>query len=857
MPAAFFAQGDAMRSGLLDVFSAISGKMPIVEWLDMSAFDELLELDIPADHYRIISHVDDKYAHAPVEGSFSELYHFVIDNLIHPDDLEAYKRFMDPDTMLDRLNGPNITGAVGILVNQMRFKTASGSWRWVEMCLVDGAQHGLPVGTVRYYLFDIQMQKDRLEPGSGETPALHPNREGKTGLFWGMPFIDKGEDLFKEVRGPQWCMIAIDIDHFRLFNDWYGRDTGDKLLSLFGQELSKAEKASGGVAGYMGQDDFCLLAPYVEERIAHLYTRLSDIIAQLATSIGFRPVFGVSVAEEDSTFMDLFDQARRALDYARGDFKIDINLYDPSMRELEDREYRVLVEFQRGLREKEFAVYLQPQCRMSTGKIFAAEALARWVKPDGTIVPPDEFVPILEKYGFVTDLDCFVWEHLCASIRAWIDKGNRPVPVSVNASQNDFYAIDVPAYFAHLIEEYNIPTELLKVEITESAIGENAYEVEDAVKQLREMGIMVLMDDFGSGYSSLNRLGGIEVDGIKLDAAFFRLDEAGKRKGIRIVESIINMAKTMAMPIICEGVETKEQVEFLEGLGCRFVQGYYFYEPMPEHKFGEFILDESVIDDEDFEVKLNEQLQMREFLDENVYSDAMLNTILGPVAYYLWHDDTIDIIRYNEQFYEAVGVPDFESRLADVPRFVPPEEVPRLFKLFENATNDLLNGASDVIGFFGRGDTLARFLMRAYYLGENDEGKRFYCSVRDVTETAEMQIQLKMLSNHLPMSVVFMRHLANRWHLQLILHGLANETGLSYEQFQSELSNGTVMKRIDPDDFERLKTSAFEALQTGEGFSGTFTLTDGEGEPRSFWLEAERANDTIGNGSFFLKFVAL
>jgi len=846
-----------MRSGLLDVFSAISGKIPVIEWLDMSAFDELLELDIPADHYRIVNHVDDKYAHAPVEGSYSELYHFVIENLVHPDDLEAYKRFMNPDTMLDRLRGPNVTGAAGVLVNQMRFKTASGDWRWVEMCLVDGAQHGLPVGTVRYYLFDIQMQKDRLEPGSDGSPVPHPNREGKTGLFWGMPFIDKGEDLFKEVRGPQWCMIAIDIDHFRLFNDWYGRDTGDKLLSLFGQELSKAEKASGGVAAYMGQDDFCLLAPYVEERIAHLYTRLSDIIAQLATSIGFRPVFGISVAEEDSTFMDLFDQARRALDYARGDFKIDINLYDPSMRELEDREYRVLVEFQRGLREEEFAVYLQPQCRMSTGKIFAAEALARWVKPDGTIVPPDEFVPILEKYGFVTDLDCFVWEHLCASLRAWIDKGRKPVPVSVNASQNDFYAIDVPAYFAHLIEEYNIPTELLKVEITESAIGENAYEVEDAVKQLREMGIMVLMDDFGSGYSSLNRLGGIEVDGIKLDAAFFRLDEAGKRKGIRIVESIINMAKTMAMPIICEGVETKEQVEFLEGLGCRFVQGYYFYEPMSKHKFEEFILDESVIDDEDFEVKLNEQLQMREFLDENVYSDAMLNTILGPVAYYLWHDDTIDIIRYNEQFYEAVGVPDFESRRADVPRFVPPEEMPRLFKLFENATNDLLNGASDVIGFFGRGDTLARFIMRAYYLGENDEGKRFYCSVRDVTETAEMQIQLKMLSNHLPMSVVFMRHLANRWHLQLIIHGLANETGLSYEQFQSELSNGTVMKRIDPDDFERLKTSAFEALQTGEGFSGTFTLTDDEGEPRSFWLEAERANDTIGNGSFFLKFVAL
>ena len=315
----------------------------------MSAFDELLELDIPADSYRIICHVDDKYAHAPIEGSYSELYHFVIDNLVHPDDLEAYKRFMNPDTMLDRLNGPNITGAPGILANQMRFKTATGGWRWVEMCLVDGAQHGLPAGTVHYYLFNIQTQKDRLDRDPDGSPAPHPNREGKTGLFWGMPFINKAEDLFKEVTTPQWCVIAIDIDHFRLFNDWYGRDTGDRLLSMVGHELTLAEQATGGVAGYMGQDDFCLLAPYDEERIAMLYTRISDLIAQLATAIGFRPVFGVSAADESSSFMDLFDQARRALEYARGDFKVDINLYDPSMREQEDREYRVLVEFQRGL----------------------------------------------------------------------------------------------------------------------------------------------------------------------------------------------------------------------------------------------------------------------------------------------------------------------------------------------------------------------------------------------------------------------------------------------------------------------------------------------------------------------------
>ena len=687
--------------------------------------------------------------------------------------------------------------------------------------------------------------------------APQPNREPKTGLYWGMPFIERAEALFKEVDSSKWCVIAIDIDHFRLFNKWYGRDKGDTLLSMIGAELTEAERVSGGLAGYLGQDDFCLFAPYDENRIANLYNRLNALIAELAMEIGFKPAFGVSVSDGHTPFMDLFDQAKRALAFEHEDFKSDIILYDPSMRELDEREYRVLVDFQRGLRGNEFEVFLQPQCRISTGKIIAAEALARWTMPDGTVMSPEEFVPILEKHGFITDLDCFVWEHMCFRLRAWLDTGHQAVPVSLNVSRYDFYAIDVPGFFTHLLEEYGIPPSLIKLEITETAFVENDSEIADGVRRLRDMGLMVMLDDFGSGYSSLNRLGGLEVDGIKLDAAFFHLDEATRRKGIHIVESIINMTKTMALPIICEGVETKEQVEFLDSLGCRYIQGFYFYYPMSINLFEKLIENSSVIDEQGFVVKTNDQLRVREFLDENVYSDSMLNTILGPVAYYLWHDDTIDIIRFNEQFYEAVNVPDFDARLTDVPRFVPPEEVPKLFELFERAANDLLNGAEDIIGFYGADGSLARFIMRLYYLGENDEGKRFYGSVRDVTDAAEMQIQLKMLSKHLSMSIVFMRRIGDQWVMKLIIHGLASKMDLSYEQFQRELNDHSFFERVNPNDFEQLKKAALASIGSDEGFSGTFSLIEDAGEPRRFWLEADRASDSIGEASFFLKIVAL
>ncbi len=843
-----------MKSGLINLFDAISGKITIVEWLDSSTFDELIELDVANDRYRILCHVDDKYADAPLEASFTDLYRFVIDNLVHPDDAEEFKRFMHPATLLERLAN---AAPEGVLANQMRFKTESGDWRWVELCLVGGACHGLPPGIVRYYMFDVQTKHDRIATSNASATETQSNRDSRTGLLRDHAFFERAERLLSEVNAPKWIVIAIDIDHFSLFNDWYGRATGDLLLERLGQELAKAEKGSGGLAGYLGQDDFCLIAPYDMERTSYLYDKLSNLIGELADTIGFKPAFGISVADGHTSVLDLFDQAKRALDYARADYRTDICLYDPSMREKDSNEYRVLLDFQRGLQENEFIFYLQPQCRISSKHIVGAEALARWRKPDGTIVPPDEFVPILEKHGFITDLDCYIWDLVCAQMREWLDGGHAAVPVSVNVSQNDFYTIDVAEHFAQLVESYSIPPSMLKVEITESAFADGATSVSETIARLRDMGFTVMMDDFGSGYSSLNRLSNLNVDAIKLDAAFMRMDGDSRRKGIRIVESIIGMAKTMGMPIICEGVETAEQIEFLESLGCRYIQGFYFYKPMSVPDFKALIGDGSIIDDQGFVVKTNEQLQIRAFLDENVYSDAMLNSILGPVAYYVWKDDNIDIVRFNEQFYEAVNVPDFENRLRGVQTFVPEPEVPKLFDLFRRASLDNLNGASDVIGFFSRGGELARFMMRVYYLGESAEGKRFYGSVRDVTDLAELQVQMKLLSYRLPMTIAFMRQLGSTWRANVVVHGLAEEMGLDQKQLQRELDDRSFLARMDQGEYRIFEEGAREAIAAKADFFSSIDIKDDSGAAKRYRLEADLVEDDIGDASYILKLTVL
>ena len=287
-----------------------------------------------------------------------------------------------------------------------------------------------------------------------------------------------------------------------------------------------------------------------------------------------------------------------------------------------DEEYHVITKFFQALSQHEVVFYLQPQCRASSGKIVGAEALARWIKPDGTVIPPDEFIPILEKRGLISDLDMYIWEEVCRWQRGWIDSGHTPLPVSINVSVADILHTDLPKYFENLTDRYSLERKLIKIEITESSYISNATLVRDTVHSLREKGFTVLMDDFGSGYSTLNMLKNLNIDIIKLDAQFLRMDESNEEKSIRILESVTNMTKTIGVPIIAEGVETEKQKDFLLDLGCRYIQGYYFYKPMPAADYERLITNPELIDTSGIRFKSNQQFRLRELLDNNIYSDT-------------------------------------------------------------------------------------------------------------------------------------------------------------------------------------------------------------------------------------------
>ena len=237
----------------------------------------------------------------------------------------------------------------------------------------------------------------------------------------------------------------------------------------------------------------------------------------------------------------------------------------------------------------EFCFYLQPKCNAETGAIVGAEALVRWNHPEYGLVSPGKFIPLLERESMVTRLDLFIWRSVCEMLSRWDGEGRNLVPVSVNVSMKDIEAIDVARVLGDLLDRFSIDARLLQVEITESAIAQNMDVVEETIRDLHARGIAVLMDDFGSAYSSLNMLKDINVDAIKLDMKFVDLNADNAAKGLKIIESVIDMAYQLRLSIIAEGAQTAEQVSRLRELGCMYIQGYYFYRPLTVGKMEDLL----------------------------------------------------------------------------------------------------------------------------------------------------------------------------------------------------------------------------------------------------------------------------
>ena len=816
-----------MDTGLFRLFRQLKDRKAISDFLNNSSFDELTEFNITNDNFTKLFYTAKKYSSPLTEGSFKELFLSMSELVVHPDDKARFCGLIDPVTLRFQLQKSEIPG---IICDEFRFHLLSDNWCWVEVVLVSGSFMDLPEDIYRMYVFDVHSRKTRELGLNDEYVHSDRNRDETTGLLREKAFMKEVEKLTRDTS-VKWCVIMADIDNFKLFNEWYGHSSGDLLMARIGSILKKTSEDLGGTAGYFGLDDFCLLIPFDKKNIDDLYENISTLISSSGNNSSFKPAFGISLVDEDSRIHDIVDRAFLAVRVAKQGYRHRIQLYDPGMYTKADAEYRIVSDFMQAVKKHEIIFYLQPQCRASTGKIVGAEALCRWVLPDGSLVPPNHFIPALEKHGLITDLDHYIWEEVCKWQMRWIMKGNTPLPVSVNISTIDIRNIDIAQVLTDLTEKYKLPHNLLKIEITESSYADNADLVSKAVHSLREKGFTVMMDDFGSRYSTLNMLKNLSVDVIKLDAQFLHMDESNSERSIHIIESINSMAKTIGLPIIAEGVENEKQKTFLQDMGCRYIQGYYFYRPMDTKSYEELIADHNKIDTSGITFKSNQQFKLREILDNNVYSDTMLNNILGPCAFYSWDGEDVDIIRYNEQFYEAVDVPDFVDRLDKIQRFLPPADVERIHLLLQQAKEDKLNGAKGLLHFYKTDGTLTTFYMRFYYLRREKDRDIFYGAVQNITRLSTLEKQILLLSRFSPDTVIFMTRKPNgSVSFSVLFNGLEEELGMTRETLEAKLNSFYFSNRISPDNPDSPYTPLLEYVRNSKSFETVLNIPNSKGK---------------------------
>ena len=381
---------------------------------------------------------------------------------------------------------------------------------------------------------------------------------------------------------------------------------------------------------------------------------------------------------------------------------------------------------------REFVMYLQPQYNHSSGKLVGAETLCRWIKPDGSIISPGIFIPIFEKNGFIKKLDIFMWESAFRQIKKWLDSGIKPVPISVNISRISLNDDEIVRVIGGLKEQYSVDTSLLHFEITESAYMDDQESLIDRITRIREMGFMIAMDDFGSGYSSLNTLKDIPIDILKLDMGFLR-GGTNTDKGSNIIGSVIRMAHSLGLITVAEGVEKADQADMLQSLGCDIIQGYLYARPMPVTDYNELLAksESEVVNIE----SSKGYVDISRFYDGNAPETKMFDNYIGPASVFEHSNGRLNVIRMNEAFVDMLGytgiIPvefgrTFESRISEKDRGVIRETIKRA-----------LNGEDGAVCIFSydRFDG-RRIVIRAkiWYMDLEVERDVLYVVADDVTD---------------------------------------------------------------------------------------------------------------------------
>lgn len=402
-----------------------------------------------------------------------------------------------------------------------------------------------------------------------------------------LAFVKKGTSILKrnKTAKSKYAMLHMKMRKYRSFCTCFGVRDGEELIEKF-YVLMKKKISSKEAMAHRENGEFGLLVSYTDKeqllaRISDLDNLLNTVLPDMSFSFSVG-VYEVQAGEKD--LEQIYNNAILACDMISEDAEEQVAFFDIEMNKIKLWERKVEDDMYKALERREFKVYLQPKFSAKGEELAGAEALVRWIHPTEGLIPPNKFIPIFEKNGFILQLDDYMLREIARQQAQWILEGRKIVPISVNVSRAHFTREDLAEHICSIVDRFQVPHNMIELELTESAFFDDKFVLLRTVKRLKKAGFIVSMDDFGAGYSSLNSLKELNIDVLKIDADFFRGADVEER-GMLIVSEVIDLAKKLNMKIVAEGIESREQVDFLAEQECDLIQGYFFAKPMPIDEF--------------------------------------------------------------------------------------------------------------------------------------------------------------------------------------------------------------------------------------------------------------------------------
>ena len=561
-----------------------------------------------------------------------------------------------------------------------------------------------------------------------------------TGILNKSKFFYNTRNMLNIFSMEDFVFIRIDIEKFQLINSFFGMDEGDNLLKYMADYLQNVEKEYRYITyGRIEADIFAVCFSYENEKeITDFVKKFTNQMEKYPLDFDITLFFGVYlVKNRDLSINEMYDKANLASKNCKGNYIQNYFFYTKEMSEEIIKEQHIINNMKNALKNEEFVLYLQPKYELQRNSIAGAEVLVRWITADGRMISPGEFIPVFERNGFILKLDQYVWEKTCQLLAGWRDEGRKIFPVSVNISRVSLYNPKIVDVICGLTEKYNIPPEWLQLELTESAYTGNPKAIKEMMEQLQKKGFSILMDDFGSGYSSLNVLKDIAVDVLKIDMKF--LDGSGDDgRSENILASVVRMAKWLNMPVVAEGAERKEQVSFLHSIGCEYVQGFYFARPMPVKEYEKLLYEQPYFEDDETRRTSNDT---NAIWTANMQMEMIFSNMMQAAAIYEYSDGNIEVVRVNDAYFDMFGYHDTDRVHKEIEGSIDHVDRERFMDTFAQVVENQSTAECEVKRFLESGREIW-IKLRLKYINRVGERHIIFGCIDDITVQREMDNEL-------------------------------------------------------------------------------------------------------------------